>query len=70
MSKLDTLARIEGKTVEELLASATFGSESKGICTNKGCNYTTETEPDQQEGYCEVCDTNTVVSACVLAGII
>lgn len=70
MAKLDTLARIERKTVEELLSSAVFGSNSKGLCTNKGCNYTTETEPDQQEGYCEVCDTNTVISVCVLAGIL
>ena len=36
----------------------------------EGCDYTTEMEPDQEEGYCEACGGNTVVSALVLAGII
>jgi len=70
MSKLQKLANIEGVPVEELLENAVMDGSSKGICTNKGCDYTTETEPDQAQGYCEVCDTNTVKSACVLAGII
>ena len=33
-------------------------------------NYTAEMEPDQEQGYCESCSTNTVVSALVLAGLI
>ncbi|MBE3145398.1 MAG: hypothetical protein IMZ61_15975 [Planctomycetes bacterium] len=70
MSKLGDLARIEGMTEEELLEQATYDSVAKGICTNPGCDYTTEVEPDQDKGYCEVCNTNTVKSCLVLAGII
>jgi hypothetical protein len=38
-----------------------------GICMNAGCNYTDEVEPDQLEGWCEVCDSNTVKSLLLLA---
>jgi hypothetical protein len=37
---------------------------------NTGCHYTTEVEPDQSRGYCEVCGTQTVKAALILAGII
>lgn len=45
-------------------------SVAPGICMNDGCDYITEVEPDQSEGYCENCDTCTVTSALVLAGAI
>jgi hypothetical protein len=70
MSKLKDLAKIEGMSEEELLEQATFDSVAKGICTNPKCNYTTEVEPDQSKGYCEVCRTNTVQSCLVLARMI
>lgn len=70
MSKADDLARIEGKPIETLVAAASFDGDSKGICINEGCEYTTDVEPDQQHGYCEKCQTNTVKSICVLVGII
>jgi hypothetical protein len=37
---------------------------------NEGCDYTAEMEPDQTQGWCEACGTNTVASALVLAGLI
>jgi hypothetical protein len=37
---------------------------------NEGCEYTAEMEPDQDRGWCEVCETNSMASALVLAGII
>ena len=67
---LAKLAEIEGMDVQEMLEHATFDSVAPGICTNKGCEYTTEVEPDQREGYCEKCGTNTVKSCLILAGII
>jgi len=70
MSKLDDLAKIEGQSIEELLTLATFDSVAKGICVNPSCNYTIDVEPDQQEGYCEECGTNTVKSCLVLAEMI
>jgi hypothetical protein len=70
MSKLEDLAKIDGRTEEELLQEATFEGVAKGICTNPNCNYTCDVEPDQDKGYCELCDTNTVSSCLVLADII
>ena len=70
MNKLEKLAEIEGMPVIDLLEHATFDGISKGICSNPECEYTCDTEPDQREGYCELCRTNTVTSAAVLAGII
>lgn len=69
--KLKQLADSEGfDTVMAMLEEATFDSVSPGICTSPGCNYTTEVEADQEEGWCESCTQGTVASAFVLAGLI
>jgi len=70
MGKLATLVSIEGTTVEEMIEETTFDSVTYGICVNRGCDFTCQVEPDQSEGYCENCNTNTVKSSLVLAGII
>lgn len=70
MTKLERLCEIEGMTLEDILREGTFDGTCYGICTNKGCNYTTEVEPDQEHGWCELCDTQTVKSALILAGVI
>lgn len=46
------------------------GGIMPGICTNDGCGYSTEYEPDQEAGHCEACDTLTVVSAAIMLGVI
>jgi hypothetical protein len=69
-SKLDDLVRIEGISEMKMLETAVMDSVCKGICTNEGCSYITDVEPDQTEGYCEVCGTTTVRSCLSLAGII
>ena len=70
-TKLTQLAEFEGfGSVEEMLQRAVFDSVSPGICTRPHCDYTTEVEPDQREGWCEACSANTIQSALVLAGII
>ena len=68
--KLKKLSEVEGLSIEEMLEEGTFDSVCWGICTNEGCEYTTQVEPDQDQGYCENCKTQTVASACILAGII
>lgn len=68
--KLEQLCEIEGMDEMELLGEATGDSVCPGICSNPDCDYTCTVEPDAANGYCEVCDTNTVVSALQLAGII
>ena len=69
--KLDQLVEIEGyERVDELLEASVADSVCPAICMNDGCDYTTEMEPDQDRGWCEVCATNSVASALILAGII
>jgi hypothetical protein len=71
MSKLQQLSEDYGfSDIMEMLEAATFDSVSPAICTNDGCDYSTDMEPDQSEGWCENCDTNTVKSALILAGCI
>ena len=68
--KLRRLASSEGMTVTELLEHACADSVSPAICTEPECDYTTDMEPDQDAGWCENCDKNTVASALILAGVI
>jgi hypothetical protein len=69
--KLMKLCEAEGfDNIDDLLALAVADSVCPAICMTEGCDYTTEMEPDQSEGYCEACGGNTVVSALILAGLI
>jgi hypothetical protein len=71
MNKLDVLVELEGYSdLLELLEANITDSVCPAICMNGDCNYTTGMEPDQEQGYCELCQTNTVKSAMVLAGVI
>ena len=56
--------------VDNFLKAATRDSVCPAICVTEGCDYTTDMEPDQDAGYCEVCGGYTVTSALVLAGLI
>jgi len=67
--KLERLARIEGLGVMEMLEECVCDSVAPGICTNVGCTYSTEVEPDSRGGYCEACGTGSVVSCLILAEI-
>ncbi len=69
--KLNQLTKSEGyENVDDLLQVAAADSVSPATCMNEGCDYTCEMEPDQDRGWCEVCGTNTMASALVLAEII
>lgn len=71
MSKLETLAKSEGyTTVNQFLMARALDSVVPGICVRPDCDLTTEVEPDQDRGWCESCEANTVKSGCILAGII
>lgn len=68
---LISLARLEGfDTLENLIEHVAFESVSPAICVNVGCSFTSKMEPDQDQGFCEICGTNTVQSALILAGLI
>lgn len=69
--KLEQLVAIEGHAdLDALLEACISDSVSPGICVVPGCDYTTEVEPDQRGGWCEICRRNSVKSALVLAGVI
>lgn len=70
-AKLAKLIEIEGfKTLDQMLQAVAGDSVCPGICIDPDCNYTVEVEPDQDRGWCEVCGTQTVRSALILAGLI
>ena len=54
----------------DFLRNECMGSVVPGICINTGCNATYENEPDQDRGWCQECDSQTVKSGAILAGII
>ena len=69
--KLVRLCQIEGyENVHDLVQAVAVDSVCPAICMTEGCEYTADMEPDQEEGYCESCGGNTMVSALVLAGFI
>ena len=69
--KLERLARIVGyDTSDDLLAESASDSIVPAICVNAGCDYVDPMEPDAQDGWCPVCETHTVKSCLVLAGMI
>jgi hypothetical protein len=69
--KIKTCLDELGMTFDEFIESPEAqDSVVIGICRNKGCDYTTEVEPDCYDGWCEECESNTVRSIVSLMGII
>jgi hypothetical protein len=64
------LDRTGAPDVWEILRRANGDAVAPGICMNEDCNYIVDVEPDQRRGYCDECDTNTVKSALILAGLV
>ncbi len=68
---LEQLAQDWGyETVDDLIGAYVHDSVVPGMCVRDGCGYSTDVEPDQTRGYCEICEANTVQSCLVLYGII
>ena len=71
MSKLGELVESEGyDSLDNFLEAIITDSVCPAICTNDGCSYTCEMEPDQDAGWCEARGTNSVKSALILAGLV
>ena len=72
MTKLEKLLDEYGTTIDEVLEDSLFGSSAgvPAICMNENCDATYEYEPDSTRGWCEECQTNSVKSALILAGLI
>jgi hypothetical protein len=70
-AKLMMVCEAEGfATVDDLLVLLVADSLCPAICMTEGCNHITRLESDQEEGYCEKCGGNAMVSVLVLAGLI
>lgn len=73
LDKLNTLLEVEGFSgITELMEDCEFGMRCgvPAICMNPDCDYVQDMEPDQNRGWCPECETNTLVSAYVLMGVI
>jgi hypothetical protein len=69
--KLMTVCEAEGfATVDDLLVLLVTDSLCPAICMVEGCHHIARLESDQEEGYCEKCGGNAMVSVLVLAGLI
>ena len=69
--KLQTLIEVGGYADElELVGESLVDAVCLAICMNPECSYTDDLEPDQREGWCPECRTNTMTSGLVLAGIV
>ncbi|HUO50277.1 MAG TPA: hypothetical protein VMU25_01805 [Candidatus Paceibacterota bacterium] len=70
-SKLMRVCEREGfVSVDDLLALSVADSVCPAICMTEGCDHVAPMESDQEEGYCEACGGNTMVSVLVLAELI
>lgn len=70
--KLMKLCEVEGfeQLDDLLLLAALANGMCPAICMTEGCDHTAEMESEQDQGFCECCGGNTVVSVLVLAGLI
>ena len=70
-SKLMQVCEAEGfASIDDLLAVLVADGVCPAICMNEECDYIAPMETDQEEGYCENCGGNTMVSVLVLVGLI
>ena len=69
-SKLMKVCEAKGfAEVDDLLKLWVERCSCPGICMTEGCDFIVLAQPDEQEGKCEACGGDTVVSVLVLAGI-
>jgi len=71
--KLDELCDIEGyEDAIDLAKDSDFGPAiiNNAICMENNCDYTAPMEPDQDAGWCPICEKLSVSSVHVLLGVI
>lgn len=70
-AKLQKLIEIGGFADDlGLIQASLFDSVCPAICMNEECSYSEDLEPDQRQGWCPECKTNSMASGLILAGII
>lgn len=71
LSKAQQLARDFGYATElQLVEENMFSSVVPGICMMSDCDYTTDVEPDQDQGWCECCNMNSVQSILIITNLV
>lgn len=71
LDKLELLAELRGfEDAEHLLDEFVLEVICPGICINEECEYIIYVGSDTDNSLCEICQTETVVSAFVLADIV
>ena len=60
----------DGADIDGMIEEYTLANVMPGICSDLDCiATTTRVEPDQDGGWCHVCEQDTVKSIAVLAGL-
>ena len=67
--KLLTLVDEYGGNINKILSETIMDSLCPAICMNEDCNATYDYEPDQERGWCEKCNTNSVKSILIIYGV-
>jgi hypothetical protein len=67
---LTLLNRGGHESIEAFFKAFAADNICPAICMAESCDYVTEMESNQDEGYCEACGGNTVTSGLVLADLI
>lgn len=65
---LKRLRKSTGMTLADMCGQVMELGTAPSICPN--CGYTTDMEPDQDAGFCENCNSRSVVSFLILADTI
>ena len=68
--KIKRLEQLTGKTYLQLAREATYDSLAYCICMNDGCCNYEKLEPDQDAGWCEDCQENSMKSILILLDLI
>ncbi len=69
-NKIAALLEMEGfDDLNEALGEFRYSSLIPGICMNDDCSYTNNYEMDQAQGWCDECETASVKSLALLAGL-
>ncbi|MCP3475052.1 hypothetical protein NLM33_32540 [Bradyrhizobium sp. CCGUVB1N3] len=70
-TKLMIVCEAEGfASIDDLFVLLAADNLCPAICMTEGCDHIEQLEADQEEGYCEKCSGNTMVSVLILAGLI
>lgn len=56
-------------TIDDLFVLLVADNLCPAICMTEGCDHIAQLESDQEQGYCEKCSGNTMVSVLILAGL-